>query len=74
MNQIQIENPQRRSCRGARTGLSALANRRVPAPTDVRQPRGDTYSPRSPGSQARATDAVINEYARGVATTRSLRA
>jgi len=73
MSQTKIETPQSRSCRGARGGLSAFERRRSPAPAGMPRQSLGAYPQRSPRSQARATDAVINAYARGVATTRAAR-
>jgi hypothetical protein len=72
MRQTHTENQKRGRCGGARTDLQAHAHRRGPATPAARQPRG-AHGPRSARSQARAADAVINEYARGVATMRGAR-
>jgi hypothetical protein len=73
MSQINTENQKKHGrCAGARTDLQAHAHRRSAVTLAARRARG-THGPRSARSQARAADAVINEYARGVATTRAAR-
>ena len=66
LNVNQIENPQRAARRGACAGAPSSTHRRRPATAE--------RVTRSAGSEARAADAVINAYARGVATTRVARA
>jgi hypothetical protein len=59
----QIENTKRATRRQACMYTPGTGQRQVPAIAEARERR-------SPGSQVRAANAVIDEYARGVATGR----
>jgi hypothetical protein len=73
----QIENTKRAARRRACSHSLAAGQRRVPAAADMCQrpvpPAADMGQRRSARSEARAADALINEYARGVATARAPR-